>query len=164
MTNSMRRGKVLGWTLAALCGAIALLAQTPEDDAKALPDAPGREVTGRVCINCHDSSNFRRLRLSHDEWDKEVGLMVDNGAQGTDEELAAVVNYLTDNFGPKSKIWVNTAPVSELKAILGITAAQAVAVVNYRQANGNFKTWQDLLKVPQIDAQRIEDKKDLMAF
>jgi competence protein ComEA len=164
MANSMHRGKALGCLLALVCSAFGLMAQTAEDEAKALPDGPGREVTGKVCINCHDASNFRRLRLSRPDWDKEVGLMVDNGAQATDDELAAVVNYLAENFGPDSKIWVNTAPVSELKAVLGITAAQAVAVVDYRQANGNFKTWQDLLKVPQIDAKRIEDKKDLMAF
>jgi competence protein ComEA len=151
----------LGLALASICW---MSAQTAEDEAKRLPEGPGREVTGKVCINCHDASNFRKVRLDRDEWEREVGLMVDNGAKATDEELTAVVDYLVENFGPKSKIYVNTAPIGEIKAVLGLTAAQAVAVVDYREANGNFKTWQDLLKVPQIDAKRVEDKKDLLAF
>ena len=141
-----------------------MFAQTPEDETKLLPEGSGREVTGRVCINCHDSSNFRKIRLDRDEWEREVGLMVDNGAKATDDELAVVIDYLVENFGPKSKIHINTAPLGEIKAVLSLTAAQAVAVVNYREANGNFKTWQDLLKVPEIDAKKIEDKKDLLAF
>lgn len=161
MSGSMSPGKALAIAMAA---AFCLLAQTADEDAKALPEGSGREVTGRVCINCHDSSNFRKLRLDRDEWEREVGLMVDNGAKATDDELAAVVDYLVENFGPTSKIHVNTAPIGEIKAVLGLTAAQAVAVVDYRQANGDFKTWQDLLKVPQMDAQKIEAKKDLLAF
>jgi len=160
MAENMKR-KALGLALVAVC---AVLAQTAEDEAKLLPEGRGREVTGRVCINCHDSSNFRKVRLDRDEWEREVGLMVDNGAKATDDELAAVVDYLVENFGPKSKIHVNTAPLGEIKVVLGLTAAQAVALVDYREANGNYKTWQDLLKVPQMDAKRIEEKKDLMAF
>jgi len=157
----MVRGKLL---LIALAGTFWIAAQTQDDETKALPEGPGRDITGKVCINCHEASRFRRLRLDHDEWEREVGLMVDNGAEATEEELAAVVNYLVENFGPKSKIHINTAPLGEIKAVLGLTAAQAVAVVDYRQAHGNFKTWQDLLKVPQMDASKIEEKKDLLAF
>ncbi len=90
--------------------------------------------------------------------------MVDNGAKATDDELTVIVNYLVENFGPKSKIHMNTAPMGEIKAVLGLTVTQAVAVVDYREAHGNFKTWQDLLKVPQMDAKVIEEKKDLLAF
>jgi competence protein ComEA len=148
----------------ALSAVFWLTAQTPEEETKLLPEGPGREITGKVCINCHEAGNFRKLRLDRDEWEREIGLMVDNGAQATDEELAAVVNYLVENFGPKSKIHINTAPLGEIKNVLGLTAPQAVAIVDYRQANGNFKSWQDLLKVPQIDAQKIEEEKDLLAF
>ncbi len=148
----------------ALATAFWLMAQTPDDETKLLPEGAGREVTGKVCINCHEADRFRRLRLDHDEWETEVGKMVDNGAEATDEELAAVVNYLAENFGPKSKIHINTAPLGEIKAILGITAAEASAIVDYRQSNGNFKSLEDLLKVPQVDPQKIQDKKDLLAF
>jgi competence protein ComEA len=124
-----------------VCSVLALAA---DDEAKLLPEGTGREVTGKVCLNCHEASTFRKARL--------------------DRELATIVDYLVENFGPQSKIHINTAPVGEIKAVLGLTAAQAVALVDYREANGNFKTWQDLLKVPQMDAKRIEDKKDLLVF
>jgi competence ComEA-like helix-hairpin-helix protein len=153
--------KVFALTLAAVCCAAA---QTPEQEAKALPDSAGREVTAKVCLDCHEASRFRKVRLGHDEWEHEVGLMIDNGAKATDEEVETIVAYLVENFGPKSKIQVNTAPVEELKNVLGITAKQAVAIVDYRQANGPFKTQADLLKVPEIDARKIEDHKDLLAF
>ena len=148
----------------ALSIALSLPALAADDDAKLLPEGPGREVTGKVCLNCHEAGAFRKARLDRDEWEKEVGIMVDNGAKATDEELAAIIDYLVENFGPRSRIHINTAPLGEIKAVLGLTAAQATAVVDYREANGNFKTWQDLLKVPQIDAHRIEEKKDLLAF
>jgi competence protein ComEA len=157
----MRNRKALGLALAAALGALTLAA---DDEGKLLPAGTGREVTAKVCINCHDASNFRKVRLGRDQWESEVGLMVDNGAKATDDELAAVIDYLVENFGPDSKIQVNTAPIGEIKAVLGLTAAQAVALVDYREANGNFTTWQDLLKVPQMDAKKIEDKKDLLAF
>jgi competence protein ComEA len=157
----MRNWKALGLALAA---ALGTLAPAADDEGKLLPAGTGREVTARVCINCHDSGNFRKVRLNRDEWEGEVGLMVDNGAKATDDELAAVIDYLVENFGPNSKIQVNTAPIGEIKAVLGLTAAQAVALVDYREANGNFTTWKDLLKVPQMDAKKIEDKKDLLAF
>jgi competence protein ComEA len=155
----MWKRKALGLAVAVACCALAA-----DDEAKLLPEGPGREITGKVCINCHDALNFRRVRLDRDEWEREVGVMVDNGAKATDDELTAIVDYLVANFGPNSKINVNTAPMGEIKAVFGITAAQAAAIVDYREANGNFKTWQDLLKVPQVDAKLIEEKKDLLAF
>jgi competence protein ComEA len=158
---NMNNRNLLWLPLAAFC---ALAAAAADDEAKLLPDGPGREITGKVCLNCHEAGTFRTKRLDRDEWEREVGIMVDNGAQATDDELAAIVVYLVQNFGPQSKIYVNTAGIGEIKAVLGLTAAQAVALVDYRQASGNFKTWQDLLKVPQMDAKRIEDKKDLLAF
>jgi len=90
--------------------------------------------------------------------------MVDRGAKGTDAEIKAVVDYLTKNFGPDSKMQVNTAPMVELKAVFEVSAKQAEAIVAYRDANGAFKEWQDLTKVPGIDAAKIEAKKELLAF
>ena len=157
----MPNWKALGIALAVVACAAA---QSAEDEGKALPEAAGREVTAKVCLNCHESAAFRKVRLDRDEWEHEVGLMVDNGAKATDAELATIVDYLVENFGPKSKIHINTAPLAEIKAVLGLTAAQAGAVVDYRGANGPFKAVEDLLKVPQIDAGKVEAHKDLLAF
>jgi competence ComEA-like helix-hairpin-helix protein len=41
---------------------------------------------------------------------------------------------------------------------------ESQAIVTYREANGSFKEWRDLLKVPGLDAKKVEAKKEMMAF
>lgn len=150
------------WILVAV-GSVCL-AFTAGDDAKLLPEGSGRDAVAKVCLECHGASNFRKIRLDRDEWWEQVDEMLDRGAKGTDEELTAVVGYLERNFGTGSKVWVNTAPLAELKAVLGFTVDESKAVIAYRQENGNFRDWRDLLKVPSVDAKKIQEKKDRMAF
>ncbi|SPE42174.1 conserved exported hypothetical protein [Candidatus Sulfopaludibacter sp. SbA3] len=145
--------------------AAALLCMADDDgNASLLPDGPGKEVVAKVCTECHSVDRMRTLRISKDEWWEKVADMVDRGAKATDAESEAVVEYLSRNFGKDSKLWVNTAPYIELKAVLGVTVAEGNAVIAYRKANGNFKDWSDLLKVPGLDANKLEAKKDLIVF
>ena len=148
--------------IGALVGTCFALAGA--DDLKRLPDVPGKDTVVRVCTPCHGPGNFTKKRLSRDDWDDQVADMVERGAKGTPEELAAVVNYLTANFGPDAKVPVNQAPIDELKSVLGLSSPEAVAIVEYRQAHGKFKAWRDLLKVPGVDAKKIEAKAPRMAF
>ena len=135
-----------------------------QEDLKRLPDVPGKEFVVRICTKCHGPGNIAKKRLSRDDWDDQVADMVERGAKGTPQELAAVVNYLTANFGPDAKVPVNQAPIDELKSVLGLSSPEAVAIVEYRQAHGKFKAWRDLLKVPGVDAKKIEAKAARMAF
>jgi len=135
-----------------------------EDEVKLLPDGPGREETTRVCLDCHGTGNFRALRLSREDWADQVAEMVDRGAKGTEKDLSLVVDYLATNFGKDSKINMNTAPLIEVKRVLNVTAQEAMAIISYRDANGKFKQWQDLQKVPGVDGAKVEAKKDLMTF
>ena len=90
--------------------------------------------------------------------------MVDRGAQATDEQAATIVDYLTQTFGKESKVNVNTAPFEELKSVLGLTTEESRAVVAWRKENGDFKSWQDLQKVPGIDPQKVENKKEIIVL
>ncbi|MDR3703275.1 MAG: helix-hairpin-helix domain-containing protein [Candidatus Sulfopaludibacter sp.] len=146
--------------------AFAALALAAGDDGNAglLPDGPGKEVVAKMCVECHSVDRMRTLRISKDDWSDKVADMVDRGATGTDAEIEAVLNYLAANFGKDSKVWMNTAPGIEMKALLGFKVAEVDAVVAYRKANGNFKEWSDLLKVPGLDQKNLEAKKDLMQF
>ena len=75
-----------------------------------------------------------------------------------------VVDYLALNFGPDSKVNMNTAPLEEIKVQLGFTVPESQAVIEYRKQNGGFKEWQDVLKVSGVDKAKVETKKDKMAF
>ena len=45
-----------------------------------------------------------------------------------------------------------------------MSAKESEAIVQYREAKGNFKTIDDLKKVPGLDAVKIESKKDRLDF
>ena len=75
-----------------------------------------------------------------------------------------MVEYLAQMFGKDSKVYVNTAPFEELKAVFGLTVEETNAVISYRKDNGSFKSWRDLQKVPGIDGKKIEKKKELIAL
>jgi len=148
-----------------LCLASVCLAFAADDrDAKRLPDGTGKDLVARVCLQCHGAGNFRKARQNRQEWADTVADMIDRGAKGTDDEFETVLDYLSQNFGPNSKVNVNTAPLEELKSILGFTVEESKAVIAYRDANGPFTQWQDLQKVDGVDAKKIESKKDSMAF
>jgi len=158
--STTRKPLCIGVAAATLC-----LAFPPADDeVKSLPEAPGKEATTRVCLDCHGTGNFRKDRRPREDWADQVAEMVDRGAKGSENDMAAIVEYLTQNFGPDSKVNVNTAPLIELKTVLGLTTQEARAVIEYRDTNGGFKAWSDLQKVAGVDGKKIEGKKDLMAF
>src|ERR1039457_2367863 len=144
--------------------AVALTADDVAEEAKALPPGAGRELVVKVCLECHGTGHFRGQRLSPDEWSDKVYDMIDRGAKVGDDPVTAVVAYLVKNFGKDCKVVVNTAPLVELKSVLGFTVAESEAVVAYREDHPAFQEWRDLLKVPGIDAGKVEAKKDLLAF
>jgi competence ComEA-like helix-hairpin-helix protein len=147
--------------LAAASLAIALAA---DNDGSQLPAGPGKELTAKVCIDCHGASNFRKFRLEEGDWADKVSDMVDKGAKADDRQQAEIVAYLVKNFGKDSKVDMNTAPVRELTAVLKFTADEAQALVTYRAGHDPFKEWTDVAKVPGIDSARVESQKDKMAF
>ena len=127
-----------------------------------LPDGPGKAVTERMCKPCHGLENVVRARRTEDKWSEVVDDMVSRGAKGTDAEIDEVIRYLSLHFGPK--VNVNKAGASDFKESLGISASDADAIVQYRTEKGSFKSIQDLMKVPGIDAKKIESFKDRVEF
>jgi competence protein ComEA len=92
--------------------------------------------------------------------------MVGLGAKGTEKEFQTVVDYLTKNFPGEGipKIDVNHAEAIEFESGLTLKRSEAAAIIQYRTRNGNFKSIEDLKKVPGIDAAKIEAKKDRLLF
>jgi len=78
-----------------------------------------------------------------------------------------VVDYLAKNFSktsPVIKINVNKATAGDLEKALRLSEAQAAAVVHWREEKGDFKSIEELEKVPGIEAAKIEASKNRLAF
>src|SRR3954469_7280980 len=123
-----------------LIAAASLAVAADDEEAKALPDAPGKDVMVKVCLSCHGTGNIRKKRLTKEGWAEQVADMVDRGAEATEPQQAAVVEYLTQTFGKGSKIHINTAPFEELRSVLGLSVEETKAVLTYRKENGDFKS------------------------
>jgi competence protein ComEA len=148
-----------------LIAALAALATAADEkEVQALPDGAGKDLVARVCFDCHGAGNFRKVRKDADEWNDSVGDMVERGAKASPAEIDTLVAYLVKNFGKGSKVRMNSAPLEELKAVLGFSVPEAQAIVVWRDQNGPFKEWRDLLKAPGVDAAKVEAKKDEMEF
>src|ERR1022692_3768709 len=151
-------------TLAVALVVAVCAAAADEKDAARLPDGPGKETVGRICLECHDSGNFRKARLTSEEWADEVADMVERGAKGTPAEIEAVVAYLAKNFGEGVGVRINTAPFAEIKVVLGFTVAEVRALLEYREKNGDLKSFEELLKVPGIDAAKAGAQRARITF
>ncbi len=131
-----------------------------------LPDGPGKAVVEKMCKGCHGIENVVRSRRTKDKWSDIVDDMIARGAKGTDSEADEVVDYLSTHFGADAipKVNVNKAGAPDLTSSLGISAADANTIVRYRAEHGSFKSIQDLMKVPNIDAKKIESNRDRVEF
>ncbi|OYW09950.1 MAG: hypothetical protein B7X34_05665 [Acidobacteriia bacterium 12-62-4] len=134
--------------------------------AQTLPDGPGKAETERLCKQCHEIARAISPRLDRGGWEKSMTKMAAFGMKATDEEYALVVDYLVKNFPAEDvpRINVNTATAIQMESGLSLKRSQASAVMAWRKEHGNFKSFEDLLKVPGLDAAKLEEKKDRIAY
>jgi competence protein ComEA len=130
---------------------------------QALPDASGKETFVMVCSMCHSPDAVIGKQGSKQWWQSKVTEMLQESTDVPDSDVDTIVGYLAKNF-PVVKINVNKASAKDLEARLELTAKESEAIIQYREAKGNFKTLDDLKKVPGLDAVKIESKKDLLEF
>ena len=131
-----------------------------------LPDGPGKGETEKLCSQCHELSRSVSLHQDRAGWDATVAKMVNLGAKASDVEIQIVSNYLAKNFPAEEvpMIHVNTARAIEFESGMTLRRSQAAAIIAYRTKNGPFKSIADLEKVPGIDVQKVEAKKDRLIF
>ena len=131
-----------------------------------LPDGAGKATTVRACTTCHGAEMFSAIHKSKAEWEHTVANMTtERGVEISDADFATVLKYLATNLGPAgAKINVNKAAAADLESALGITAAQAEAIVQYRTKNGSFGDLDSLKKVEGLDAAGLDAKKDRIEF
>jgi competence ComEA-like helix-hairpin-helix protein len=141
---------------------LVLVAAAWAQSGQNLPDGKGKAQFTRVCGQCHGVEIVIKKTNSGDGWADVVDDMVSRGAQGTADDFDLVVTYLAAHFGPK--VYVNKADANELSTVLEVSAADAEAIVHYRETTGSFKDWSDLEKVPHIDLKKLEQEKNRIDF
>jgi len=176
----MRNQTTRGWTVSlALALAVTAMASaqqqtappaqartfTPEEMAAfrtSLPEGPARDLTIRVCAQCHEPNRAAALRLTREGWEGVVQKMTGLGAQATQAELAQITDYLSENFkgeAPKP-INMNTASSVELESVAALLRKEAALWIAYRNKNGPCKTLDDLKKVAGLPFKKIDDRRD----
>ncbi len=134
-------------------------AQYPE-----LPAGAGKDTLIRVCSKCHSPDNVIANGQDRAGWENTITKMAGFGAEASDEEFTEILDYLVKNFPAVTTIHVNQATAAQLESGLGLSATEAEAVIEYRKKNGDFKSIDDLKKVPDVDAKKLDAKKDQLAF
>jgi hypothetical protein len=54
-----------------------------------------------TCTQCHNASRITEQHLTRQEWSAQLDKMVALGAEVQDADRAALLNYLSKNFGPQ---------------------------------------------------------------
>jgi competence protein ComEA len=131
-----------------------------------IPGGPGKDATVKYCANCHSAEQAVSLRQGREEWAATIEKMVGMGAKIPDDSYDAILGYLAKHFGADAPlpIRVNKAEAVDLESLLLLKRSEAAAVIQYRTEHGDFKSIDDLRKVPGVDFKKIEAKKDLLVF
>jgi hypothetical protein len=163
--GSVMRVFVVASVCALLIGGAAGSSAPTVAAQSVLPDAPGRDATVKVCGNCHGADTVASVRLTPDGWREMIARMVAAGAQGSDQELETVFQYLSTQFPVEAQkpLDLNTAPAVELESVAGLLRKESAALIAHRQKNGPCKKLEDLKAVAGLDYRKIDARKARLA-
>ena len=105
------------------CVALLLASPAFADNFAALPIHPGRDITIKVCSQCHSPELVTTQRMDQAGWKALVDQMASNGAQATDAEFESITNYLATSFSVGGK--TEPLPPPRADATKGVKAALA---------------------------------------
>jgi competence ComEA-like helix-hairpin-helix protein len=130
-----------------------------------LPDAPGRDITVRLCANCHAAETVASVRHTPEGWRDVIAKMVAAGATGTEQELETVFQYLSTQFPVEAQkaLNLNMATAIELESVAGLLRKEAAALIAHREKHGPCKKLDDLKKIAGLDYKKIEARKERLA-
>ena len=106
------------------------------------------------------------VRQDRNGWGVTMTKMVSLGAKFSDQDFGTILEYLTKNFPAEEvpPVNVNKARAIQLESRLSLKRSEAAKILRYRKEHGDFKSIEDLKKVPGIDVAKIEAKKDRLVF
>lgn len=153
--------RLIGFAASAVAAGVTTFAAYQAVDPSTLPENDGKALFTRMCSSCHGLAEVTRARHTPKEWKDIVDDMLSRGMMADDQEIKAVSAYMAANVG---RVNVNRASADDLKAALGLTDAEAAALVNARASGATFQTLEDLKNVVGIDAKKMDDRKDGIFF
>jgi competence protein ComEA len=136
-------------------------ASQPQPAQDPFPETAGKPALLKVCGSCHDAEMVIGSLRTRQEWSDVIDQMASFGAEATPQEFEEILSYLAKHFSP---IKINKSVATELASTLDVPAAVAEAIVAFREKNGDFKSIDDLVKVPGLDGGRIEARKARVVF
>ena len=120
---------------AVLLAVAPLLAQEPAPSRTLLP-GKGADLTMARCAICHDITHVTRSKLSRDEWEDNIKVMIARGMPIEPHEIPIVVDYLSTYYNrdrppPAPEAATGTpgsgaAPIEGMLATHGCTACHAM--------------------------------------
>ena len=148
--------------------AIAIGAQSAPADASGVapaphtfPDSAGKDTVQMVCGACHSPDYITETDRTPKGWTDIWDMMTAYGAQASPAEWDAIHKYI---LGQLATIEINKATPADLAATFEVDEALGKAIVDYRMANGNFKTVDDVKKVPGLAAAKVDYRKNRIQF
>jgi quinoprotein glucose dehydrogenase len=90
----------------------ALLLASGLCTAADLKDGTGKAETARLCTECHSIEQATSLRQGRAGWAETISKMVDLGAEGSDQDFAQVLNYLSRFYGPRRGVTERTPEIT----------------------------------------------------
>lgn len=130
------------------------IAQEPSDD-------PGAQEFQAVCSKCHPPDRIVTGRRTKTQWEETLEKMTKLGAPITDDNYDILLSYLVQHYG---KVNVNRSAAADIADAVGLTADEAQKIVKYRDDHGPFVDFDQLAKVPGVDAKKLEKNKDAITF
>jgi cytochrome c len=82
----------------ACAAAVAPIAAQQDAPSKTLLPGPGAALTMAKCSICHDITHVTRSKLTRDEWDDNIKVMIARGMPIEPPEIAIVLDYLATYY------------------------------------------------------------------
>jgi competence protein ComEA len=162
MLRSIFKVAIAGTAIAAVTAGLLIASSRGASAQGQLPEGPGKDAVVRMCGTCHPVERAASVRLTQAGWQDVIGKMMTLGAKGSDDDVKAVLAYLSTNFkGEAGKpLNLNTATSIDLESITLFLRKESAAWIAYRAKNGPCKTVDDLKKVPGVDFKKIEERRE----
>lgn len=131
-----------------------------------LPESAGKDEILRICGVCHEAAKTTSVKLTREGWQETIDRMKAFGARGSDEEFAAILEYLGAHFKGDvvRALDMNAAEAIDLESVLSLLRRESAAVLQYRKSRGPFASLDDLKGLDPAIFTKIDARKDRIVF